>query len=97
MGRCSEKCGLGLIVFFGGALSLGGALLNTGAANWIIKNMLGLLGAHPSTILIMILLMVIATIITQVMSNIALSAILVPLSVTLAAAQGLALGNTPCQ
>lgn len=83
----------GPIVFFGGALSLGGALLNTGAANWIIQNMLGLLGAHPSTILIMILLMVIATLITQVMSNIALSAILVPLSVTLAAAQGLALGT----
>ncbi len=83
----------GLIVFFGGALSLGAALLNTGAANWMIQNMLGMLGAHPSTILIMILLMVIATLITQVMSNIALSAILIPLSVTLAAAQGLALGT----
>lgn len=83
----------GLIVFFGGALSLGAALLNTGAANWMIQNILAMLGSHPSTILIMILLMVIATLITQVMSNIALSAILVPLSVTLASAQGLALGT----
>jgi sodium-dependent dicarboxylate transporter 2/3/5 len=83
----------GLIVFFGGALSLGAALLNTGAANWMIQNILAMLGSHPSTILIMILLMVVATLITQVMSNIALSAILIPLSVTLASAQGLALGT----
>ncbi len=39
----------GLIVFFGGALSLGAALLTTGAANWIIQQMLGLLGSDPST------------------------------------------------
>lgn len=83
----------GLIVFFGGALSLGAALLTTGAASWIIEQMLGLLGSDPSTLVIMLLLMVIATLITQVMSNIALSAILIPLSVTLASAQGLPMGT----
>jgi sodium-dependent dicarboxylate transporter 2/3/5 len=40
----------------------------------------------------MILLMVIGVLITQVMSKIALSAILVPLAVTLAAAQGQPIG-----
>jgi len=83
----------GLIVFFGGALSLGAALLNTGAASWLINDLIGLMGSNPSTLLIMILLMVVAVLITQVMSNIALSAILVPLSVTLASAQGLPVGT----
>lgn len=83
----------GLIIFFGGALSLGGALLSTGAANWLIQDLVGLLGVNPSPYVIMLLLMVIAVLITQVMSNIALSAILVPLSVTLAIAQGQPVGT----
>ena len=83
----------GLIVFFGGALSLGAALLQTGAANWLINDIVALLGSNPSTILITVVLMIIAVSITQVMSNIALSAILVPLSVTLAAAQGQPVGT----
>lgn len=83
----------GLIVFFGGALSLGAALLNTGAANWLITDIIELMGSDPSTLLITVVLMIVAVIITQVMSNIALSAILVPLSVTLAQAQGLSVGT----
>jgi sodium-dependent dicarboxylate transporter 2/3/5 len=83
----------GLIVFFGGALSLGAALLQTGAASWLITDIVALLGSNPSTILITVVLMIIAVCITQVMSNIALSAILIPLSVTLAAAQGQPVGT----
>ncbi len=82
----------GLIIFFGGALSLGAALLNTGAAAWLIQDLIGMLGTNVSTVSIMLLLMIIGVLITQVMSNIALSAILVPLSVTLAAAQGQPVG-----
>lgn len=83
----------GLIIFFGGALSLGAALLNTGAAEWLIKDIVSLMGSDPSVLLITIVLMLVAVIITQVMSNIALSAILIPLSVTLANSQGLAVGT----
>ncbi|HML06414.1 MAG TPA: DASS family sodium-coupled anion symporter [Methanobacterium sp.] len=83
----------GLIIFFGGALSLGAALLNTGAAAWLIGVILAILGPNASTIVITIVLMVIAVAITQVMSNIALAAILVPLSVTLAQAQHLPIGQ----
>jgi len=82
----------GLIIFFGGALSLGAALLNTGAATYIITHLIGAMGSNVSTLTIMLLLMVIAVVFTQVMSNIALSAILVPLAVTLAAAQGQPIG-----
>jgi sodium-dependent dicarboxylate transporter 2/3/5 len=77
----------GLIIFFGGALSLGAALLSSGAANWLVNYIIGFLGPHASTLLIMVTLMVIAVLITQVMSNIALAAILVPIAVTLATAQ----------
>jgi sodium-dependent dicarboxylate transporter 2/3/5 len=83
----------GLIIFFGGALALGAALLNTGAANYLIHDAIGMLGGNPSTLIIMLLLMVVAVIFTQVMSNIALSAILVPIAVTLASAQSLAVGT----
>lgn len=82
----------GLIIFFGGALSLGAALLNTGAAKWLITDLVAMLGSDPSILLITIVLMIIAVSITQVMSNIALAAILVPLSVTLAQAQGQPVG-----
>ncbi|WP_431062870.1 DASS family sodium-coupled anion symporter [Methanobacterium sp.] len=82
----------GLIIFFGGALSLGAALLNTGAAAWLINDIILFLGPNASTMLITVVLMIIAVSITQVMSNIALAAILVPLSVTLATAQGLPVG-----
>lgn len=83
----------GLIIFFGGALSLGAALLNTGAANWMIHDLVGMLGNNASTLAIVLLLMIISVIFTQVMSNIALAAILVPLSVTLSSAQGLPIGT----
>ena len=82
----------GLIIFFGGALSLGAALLSTGAANWLIGVVIGILGPNASTLLIMVVLMIIAVTITQVMSNIALAAILVPIAVTLAAAQNQPVG-----
>ncbi len=40
----------GLIIFFGGALSLGAALLNTGAASYIITHLIGALGSNVSTL-----------------------------------------------
>lgn len=82
----------GLILFFGGALSLGAALLQTGAANWIITNIINIMGSDPSPTFILIVLMIVTIIIAQVMSNIALAAILVPLSVTLALSQGQPIG-----
>lgn len=82
----------GLVLFFGGALSLGSALLNTGAANWLINDVMSALGPNPDTMIIVIILMVVAVLITQVMSNIALSAILVPLAVIMSQQQNLATG-----
>nr|WP_302579152.1 DASS family sodium-coupled anion symporter [Methanobrevibacter arboriphilus] len=83
----------GLIMFFGGALSLGAALLNTGAAEWLINDIFNIFGSNPSTIVLVLVLMVIGILITQVMSNVALAAILVPLSVTLAQSQSLPIGT----
>lgn len=83
----------GLIMFFGGALSLGATLLNTGAAEWLVNGIFHLAGSNPSTLVLVIILMVIGVLITQVMSNVALAAILVPLSVTLAHSQSLPIGT----
>jgi len=58
----------------------------------LIGDIVAFLGPNASTILIMVVLMVIAVTITQVMSNIALSAILIPIAVTLATAQNLPVG-----
>jgi sodium-dependent dicarboxylate transporter 2/3/5 len=77
-----------LIIFFGGALSLGTALLQTGCAEWIIDNILSVMGSHVSPIILTLVLMIIGVIFTQFMSNIALSAILIPMSVSLAEATG---------
>ena len=82
----------GLIMFFGGALSIGHALLNTGAAEWLIKGIFSSFGANPSAIAIILILVGISVLLTQLMSNIAIAAILVPLSVTLAQAQDLPIG-----
>ena len=83
----------GLIMFFGGALSLGAALLNTGAAAWLVNDIFHIVGSNPSTMILVLVLMVIGILITQVMSNVALAAILVPLSVTLAQSQSLPIGT----
>ena len=40
----------GLIIFFGGALSLGAALLNTGAAKWLINDIVRLLGRSSTSL-----------------------------------------------
>ncbi len=83
----------GIVVFFGGALSLGAALLQTGAAKWIIGDIVALCGNNVSTLATTLILMIIAVTLTQIMSNIALSAILVPLSVTLEGATGIPTGS----
>lgn len=82
----------GIILFFGGALSLGVALLNTGAATWLINDIISMLGSNPDAMIIVIIFMIVAVLITQVMSNIALAAILVPLTVIMAREQNLATG-----
>lgn len=83
---------MGSCFIFGGALSLGTALLNTGAANWLINDIMNALGPNPEVMIIVIILMIVAVLITQVMSNIALAAILVPLAVIMAQEQNLATG-----
>lgn len=77
-----------LIIFFGGALSLGAAMLQTGSAQWIIDNILIILGENTSPFILILVLMIIGVIFTQIMSNIALSAILIPITVSLADTTG---------
>lgn len=88
--EAEENINWSLIIFFGGALSIGAAMLQTGAAQWIIGNVLVLLGQNTSQFMLTLVLMIIGVVFTQIMSNIALSAILIPISVSLADATGVA-------
>ena len=78
----------GLILFFGGALSLGATLVSSGAGTWIINHLIGFLGSDPSNVLVIIFLMIIGVLLTQIMSNVVVAAILIPLVTALPQAQG---------
>jgi len=78
----------GIVVFFGGALSMGATLVSSGGGYWLITHILSFLGPNPDPILIVLLLMIIGIILTQFMSNIVIAAILIPLIISLPQAQG---------
>ncbi|MCL2687397.1 MAG: DASS family sodium-coupled anion symporter [Methanobrevibacter sp.] len=78
----------GLVLFFGGALSMGATLVSTGAGNWLITHLLSLLGPNPEPLLIVLILMVVGVLLTQFMSNVVIAAILIPLIISLPQAQG---------
>ena len=83
----------GLILFFGGALSIGASLLNTGAAEWLVRDLLSFFGPNPSVVVILLLLMLTALFLTQITSNIVVAAVMIPLSVTLAQSQFISIGT----
>jgi len=78
----------GIVIFFGGALSMGSTLVSSGGGYWLITNILHFLGPNPDPVLIVLLLMIVGVILTQFMSNIVIAAILIPLVVSLPQAQG---------
>jgi len=78
----------GLILFFGGALSMGATLVSSGGGYWIITRALGLLGSNPDPLVIVLVLMIAGVLLTQFMSNVVIAAILIPLIVSLPQAQG---------
>jgi sodium-dependent dicarboxylate transporter 2/3/5 len=78
----------GVVVFFGGALSMGATLVSSGGGSWLITHLIGFLGPNPEPILIILVLMIAGVILTQFMSNIVIAAILIPLAISLPQAQG---------
>jgi sodium-dependent dicarboxylate transporter 2/3/5 len=72
----------GIILLYGGAITLGLGIEESGAGGWIAINIFNLAGSHPY---IIILIMIIFTVLlTNLMSNIAAVAILLPIGVSIA-------------
>lgn len=76
----------GVLLLFGGGLSLAGVIRSTGLAEWIAQS-LGALGSLP--VLAMIGVVVVIIFLTEVTSNTATAAAFLPLLCALAVAQGM--------
>lgn len=72
----------GLILMYGGAISLGAALHRSGAATWLADQTIALWANGPVTVILLIAAA--AVFLTEVMSNSAAVAILMPLSIAVA-------------
>ena len=72
------------IFLFGGTLSLASALEATGAGELIADKIVGLLGADPSPILLLLVIFIVTCVLTNFMSNTATTALMIPIAVSLA-------------
>ena len=76
------------IFLFGGTLALAKALETTGAGAAIADFVIGLLGKNASPFLLLVAVFMISCVLTNFMSNTATTALLVPISVSIAAGMG---------
>ncbi len=77
----------GTLLLFGGGLSLGGAMFETGLAEAVGHGLVGLTGAS-STVALTLVFSVVAVFLTEVTSNTATATMMVPLAVAAARAAG---------
>jgi sodium-dependent dicarboxylate transporter 2/3/5 len=77
----------GVVVLYGGAIALGSALHDTGAALWVARTALG--GAEASPWALLAGLALASLVLTEAISNAAVVALLLPLGLSLGAEAGL--------
>lgn len=79
---------LNVIFLFGGTLALASALDKTGAGAQIAETVMNALGENASPFVLLFAIFMIAAVLTNFMSNTATTALLVPISVSIAASIG---------
>ena len=79
---------LNVIFLFGGTLALASALDKTGAGALIAETVMGALGQNASPFVLLFAIFMIAAVLTNFMSNTATTALLVPISVSIASSMG---------
>ena len=84
-----ENVNWGVILMYGGAITLGSAMADTGAAQWITGQVFG--GWEASPQLLMLAMGILTMVMTEFMSNSAVIAILMPPALSLANAHGIPL------
>jgi len=77
----------GIILLYGGAITMGIGLQQTGAAEWLAKNILLLVGENPYAALAS--LIIVGFMLTNLMSNTAAVAFLLPIGIGISGAVGL--------
>ena len=77
----------GVLLMYGGAIALGAALHRSGAASWLAGTVLSHWGQSPTAVIA--LLSAVSIILTEAMSNSAVVALLMPLTIGIAADYGL--------
>ncbi len=77
----------GLVLMYGGAISLGSALHSSGAASWLADQTIANWASGPATVVLFIAVASVA--LTEMMSNSAAVAILMPLSIAVTAQFGI--------
>jgi sodium-dependent dicarboxylate transporter 2/3/5 len=78
-----ERVPWGIILLYGGAITLGVGIQKTGAGSWIAFHILESVGNQ--TYLVLLVLIVLTVLLTEVMSNVAAVAILLPIGISVAA------------
>ena len=79
---------LKVVLLFGGSLALAKALDTTGAGELIADKIVGLLGANPNPIILLLVIFIVTCALTNFMSNTATTALMVPIAVSLANSLG---------
>ncbi len=79
---------LKVVLLFGGSLALAKALDTTGAGSLIADKIVGLLGANPNPIILLLVIFIVTCALTNFMSNTATTALMVPIAVSLANSLG---------
>ncbi|MBU0496891.1 MAG: DASS family sodium-coupled anion symporter [Candidatus Thermoplasmatota archaeon] len=72
----------GVILLYGGAITLGVGMETTGAGTWIAHNILAIVGTNPY--LVILGLIIITMLLTNIMSNVGAVAVLLPIGIALA-------------
>ena len=75
---------LKVVFLFGGSLTLAKALDTTGAGELIADKIVGLLGANPNPIVLLLVIFIVTCALTNFMSNTATTALMLPIAVSLA-------------
>lgn len=81
-----ERVPWGIILLYGGAITLGVGLINTNAAEWLAENILGF---TMNPVLVVLILIVLTVLLTQIMSNTAAVIVLLPIGVGMGSVIGL--------
>ncbi len=77
----------GVLLLYGGAITLGKGILATGATGWIASGIISFAGTNPSVILFVVI--AITVLFTEFMSNTAAVALMLPIGYGLAVASGM--------